>query len=70
MGKLWTQVLGMFIHMGGNFSSRVSDLKYVTWLIHVDIWQKPTQYFKVVILQLKINTFGFMLMYGKTDKIL
>ena len=39
------------------------------WPIHVDEWQKPSQYFKVVILQLKINTFGFMLMYGKTDKI-
>ena len=24
-------------------------------LIHVAIWQKPTQYFKVIILQLKIN---------------
>ena len=27
------------------------------WLIHVDVWQKPTQYCKVIILQLKINTF-------------
>ena len=25
------------------------------WLIHVDIWQKPTQYYKTIILQLKIN---------------
>ena len=25
------------------------------WLIHVDVWQKPTQYCKAVILQLKIN---------------
>ena len=24
------------------------------WLVHV-IWQKPTQYYKAVILQLKIN---------------
>ena len=24
------------------------------WLIHVDVWQKPTQYCKAVILQLKI----------------
>ena len=23
------------------------------WLIHVDIWQKPTQYYKAIILQLK-----------------
>ena len=28
-----------------------------TWvnLIHVDVWQKPTQYCKAIILQLKIN---------------
>ena len=23
------------------------------WLIHTDIWQKPSQYYKVIILQLK-----------------
>ena len=27
------------------------------WLIHVDIWQKSTQYCKAIILQLKIKTF-------------
>ena len=27
------------------------------WLTHVDVWQKPTQYCKAIILQLKINTF-------------
>ena len=26
------------------------------WLIHFDVWQKPTQYYKTIILQLKINT--------------
>ena len=25
------------------------------WLIHVDVWQKPKQYRKAIILQLKIN---------------
>ena len=25
------------------------------WLIHIDEWQKPTQYGKAIILQLKIN---------------
>ena len=25
------------------------------WLIHVDVWQKPIQYCKTIILQLKIN---------------
>ena len=24
-------------------------------LIHVDVWQKPTQYYKAIPLQLKIN---------------
>ena len=27
------------------------------WLIHVDVWQKPIQYSKPIILQLKINKF-------------
>ena len=26
-------------------------------LIHIDVWQKPTQHCKAIILQLKINTF-------------
>ena len=25
------------------------------WLIHVDVWQKPTQHYKEIILQLKIK---------------
>ena len=25
------------------------------WLIHVDVWQKPKQYYKAIILQLRIN---------------
>ena len=25
------------------------------WLIHADVWQKPTQYCKAIIFQLKIN---------------
>ena len=32
--------------------------KYVyLWLIHADVWQKPAQYCKAIILQLKINKF-------------
>ena len=27
-------------------------------LIHVDVWEKPTQYCKAIILQLKINKFN------------
>ena len=30
------------------------------WLIHVDIWQKPTCYCKAIILQLKINKFNYI----------
>ena len=26
------------------------------WLMHVDVWQKRTQYCKAITLQLKINT--------------
>ena len=25
------------------------------WLIHINVWQKPTQHCKAIILQLKIN---------------
>ena len=28
---------------------------YDLWLIQVDVWQKPTQYSKAIIFQLKIN---------------
>ena len=28
------------------------------WLMHADVWQKPTQYYEAIILQLKINTFS------------
>ena len=27
------------------------------WLVHADVWQKPTQYCKAIVLQLKINNF-------------
>ena len=27
------------------------------WLIHVEVWQKPRQYCKEIILQFKINKF-------------
>ena len=25
------------------------------WMIHADVWQKPAQYYKEIILQLKMN---------------
>ena len=39
--------------VGGRFK-REGTYVYL-WLIHVDAWQKPTQYCKAIILQLKIN---------------
>ena len=39
--------------MGGKFK-RNGTYVYL-WLIHVDIWQKPTHYCKAIILQLKIK---------------
>ena len=35
---------------------RIREWTYLyLWLIHADIWQKPTQYCKAIILQLRIN---------------
>ena len=44
---------GMGWEMGGRFK-REGTCIYL-WLIHVDIWQKPIQYCKGIILQVKIN---------------
>ena len=29
------------------------------WLIHADVWQKPTQFCKTIILKIKINKFNY-----------
>ena len=39
--------------VGGKFKKEGTYIHL--WLIHVDVWQKPTQYCKVIILQLKIQ---------------
>ena len=39
--------------MGGRFKREV--IYAYLWLIHVVVWQKPTQHCKAVILKLKIN---------------
>ena len=41
--------------MGEGF--RKEETYIYLWLIHVDVWQKPTQYCKVIILQLKKKCF-------------
>ena len=39
--------------VGGRFKK---EGKYVYfWLIHIDVWQKPSQYCKVIIFQLQKN---------------
>ena len=38
---------------GRRFKREGTDINL--WLIHVDIWQKPAQYYKAIIFQLKIN---------------
>ena len=44
------------VHEGGDI--------WIPMAIHVDVWQKPTQYCKVIILQLKINFNGQRSMAG------
>ena len=39
--------------VGGRFK-REGTCVYL-WLIHADEWQRPTQYCKAILLQLKIN---------------
>ena len=38
---------------GGKREVRDSGAHVHPWLIHVDVWQKPPQYYKVISLQLK-----------------
>ena len=40
--------------MGGSFKRE--GMCVYPWLIHVDVWQKPTQHCKAIILQVKVNT--------------
>ena len=40
--------------MGGSEVQEGGDLS-ILMLIHVDVWQKPTKYYEVIILQLKIK---------------
>ena len=43
---------------------------YKLQLIHVDTWQKPTPYCKVIILQLNINKFKFKNKFHHLKKIM
>ena len=35
----------------GHFKESPEGTYVYLWLIHADVWQKPTQYFKAIILQ-------------------
>jgi len=39
--------------LGGRFKRE--GIYVYLWVIQADVWQKPTQYYKAIILQLKIN---------------
>jgi len=39
--------------VGGGREVKREGIYVYLWLTHVDIWQKPTQYCKAIILQLK-----------------
>ena len=51
--KMKINILKIFIeaHEGGGV---------YLWLIHVDVWQKPTQYCKAIIFQLKNTSKKFI----------
>ena len=38
---------------GGGCGFQDGGTHVLPWLAHVDVWQKPPQYYKVIILQLK-----------------
>ena len=54
-GSVTTQRDEMRREVGGMFR-REGTCVYL-WLIHVEVWQKPTQYCKAIILQSDINKF-------------
>ena len=41
------------IRKGQGWEGRVEGTPVYLWLIHADVWQKPSQYCKLIILQLK-----------------
>ena len=57
--KIWTFTFINFPFIT-EFSSVIIYFQWIclieNGLIHVDVWQKPTQYCKAIILQLNINT--------------
>ena len=55
--KRFKNAVTTWVGQGGRWeggSRRRGHMLYL-WLIHVDVWQKPTQYCKAIILQLGIH---------------
>ena len=51
---LWTTYReGMGMGVGEKVKREETSVSL--WLIHADVWQKPSQYYKIIILQLKKN---------------
>ena len=55
LGCVTTWRDGMEWEVGGRLEREGTHV--YLWLIHADVWQKPTRYCKAIILQLKINKF-------------
>ena len=51
----WGGGVGRGGGVGGNFKREGTYASL--WLIHITVWQKPTQHYKAIILQSKIQTF-------------
>ena len=70
---LWDNLEGWDGVRDGRRFKREETYVYL-WQIHVDVWQKPTQYCKAIILQLRINlkyiSFSKQLLLAYRDKIL
>ena len=52
-GSVTTYRGGMGWEVGGRFQRE--GIYVYLWLIHVDVWQKPTQHCKAITLQLKMH---------------
>ena len=50
--ELWDN-LGGWGGEGGGRGFRMEGTQVYAWTSHIDVWQKPSRYCKVIILQLK-----------------
>ena len=50
---LWDNLEGQSGEGGGR-GLRMGRTHVYLWPVYVDVWQKPSQYYKVIILQLKL----------------